>query len=55
MAVRDHEREAVRELKARRAAVRRNAEKGPGRNLEEAIRMMRFGDRFRAAFRRGRR
>ncbi|HEX8052094.1 MAG TPA: hypothetical protein VF517_03815 [Thermoleophilaceae bacterium] len=45
------EREREHERRARREAVRLNAAKGPGRNLEEAIRLARAADDFRTAFR----
>lgn len=47
--------EIEREERARAEEVRRNAAKGVGRNLEEALRMMRFGEAFHRAFRRHRR
>lgn len=43
--------EAERDRRARREAARLNAQKGVGRNLEEAIRLVRAGDAFRDAFR----
>ncbi|MEA2448314.1 MAG: hypothetical protein QOG63_246 [Thermoleophilaceae bacterium] len=43
--------ERRRDRSARREAVRRNAEKGVGRNVEEAIRLLRAADEFRDAFR----
>jgi hypothetical protein len=45
------ERERERDVRARRDATRRNAEKGIGPNLEDAIRLLRAADDFRAAFR----
>jgi hypothetical protein len=45
------ERERERDRLARREATRRNAAKGIGRNLEEAIRLVRAGESFRNAFR----
>jgi hypothetical protein len=45
------ERERDIDRRARRDAVRRNAAKGVGRNLEEAIRLVRATDEFHAAFR----
>jgi hypothetical protein len=42
--------ERERDVRARREAVRRNAQKGVGRNLEEAIRLMRTAEAFRDAF-----
>jgi hypothetical protein len=47
--------EVEREQRARRQEVRENAAKGVGRNLEEALRLMRFGEAFHRAFRRHRR
>lgn len=46
-------REQTRDRLARRDAVRRNAGKGIGRNLEEAIELGRAGDAVRDAFRAG--
>ncbi len=46
------ERERELDRRARRDAARRNAAKGVGRNLEEAIRLLEDADEFRAAFRR---
>ena len=43
-------RERTLDSAARRDAVRRNAEKGVGRNLEEAIALIRAGEKFGAAF-----
>ncbi len=47
----EFDRERERDFLARREAVRRNASKGVGRNLEEAVKLVRAGDAFRAAFR----
>jgi hypothetical protein len=44
-------RERERDLAARRDAVRRNRAKGVGRNLEEAIRLVRDGKAFHSGFR----
>jgi hypothetical protein len=44
-----HERNVDR--RARRDAARRNAERGIGRNLEEAIRLVRTAEALREAFR----
>ena len=42
--------ERERHERARAEEVRRNAARGVGRNLEEALRLMRFGDAFHRAF-----
>jgi hypothetical protein len=47
---RDLDRERERDVLARRDAARRNAAKGAGRNLEEAVLLVRAGETFRAAF-----
>jgi hypothetical protein len=44
------DRERARDRRAHREAARRNAAKGVGRNLEEAIELVRAGDAFRDAF-----
>lgn len=44
-------REREIDRRARRDAVRRNAEKGIARNLEEAVRLARAADAFHEAFR----
>lgn len=44
------EREQELDRRARRDAVRRNASKGVGPNLEEAIALVRAGKEFGAAF-----
>lgn len=48
------EREHERDRRARRDAARRNASKGVGPNLEEAIALVRAGKEFGAAFERRR-
>lgn len=47
-------RERETDRRARRDAVRRNAEKGVERNLEEAVRLARAADAFHEAFRKRR-
>jgi len=49
------ETERTRDLRARREAARHNAAKGPARNLEEAILLVRAGLTFHDAFRARRR
>jgi len=45
------QRESARDRRARREAARRNAKRGIGPNLEEAVRLLETADEFRAAFR----
>ncbi len=46
------EKEQARDLSARRAAVRRARERGPGRNIEDGVRLIKAGQAMHGVARR---